>query len=243
MAPNKREQRAAARAAGNGFSDLNVDDIPDTPLSEIDMGLFGGLGTATAGTGIVPATSPDGTIQIGKFKLTGKGLVADDDAAFDEWETLGGILHRLEGSIQWLIGDWLNYGARQWGDKYQSVADAIGYDEKTLRNYSWVARNIDLSLRKDKLSFGHHNLIAGKSEEEQAYWLNRAVDEKLSIAKLRKLMSGGEDALPSGGDPVIEETNRDLVQKLQKAKKLDKAQRNQIALMHEEFAKQLRSMR
>ena len=242
MATNKRAQREAARSAGNGFGDLNADDIPETSLNEIDRGLFGNLGSLTVGMGVVPTTSGDGTVQIGHFKLTGTGLVVEDDSTFDEWETLGGILHRLEGSIQWLIGDWLNYGAWAWGDKYQPVAEAIGYDEKTLRNYAWVARNVVLSLRKDKLSFGHHNIVAGFPADEQNYWLNRAVDEGLSIAKLRKAIQGG-DALDDGGALIAPKTTKLISTSMREAEGASQQGRQHIAAMLEDAARQIRTMR
>jgi hypothetical protein len=67
----------------------------------------------------------DGTIQIGKFTLTAKGLIADESVVFEEWQQLGELLQRFEASIQWLIGDWMAYGDRHWGQTYEAVAGRL----------------------------------------------------------------------------------------------------------------------
>lgn len=241
---SKREQRAAARDAGMGFGDLNADDLPETSLNEIDMGLFGNLGSLTDGTGLIPTASADGMIQIGHFKLTGTGLKTDsDDIDKSEWEQIGGILRRLEGSLQWLIGDWFVYGSHRWGDMYESVAESMGYNPKTLRDYAYVARNVELSIRIDILSFAHHQLVAGKSDEEQIYWLTRARDEKLTVAKLRKAINGEDAQLGDGKPLVAPKTTKLITTSMEEAKKASQQGRQHIAAMLEEAARQIRVMR
>jgi len=57
---------------------------------------------------------------------------------------------------------------------------------QALRNYKWVANNVELSLRKDNLTWSHHNEVAKLEPEEQEYWLNEAVEQGYTVRGLRE---------------------------------------------------------
>jgi hypothetical protein len=85
----------------------------------------------------------------------------------------------------WWIGDWLLYGSARWGEMYTAAARITGYDPKSLRNMRYVASRFDLSLRKDKLTWSHHALLASLERDEQRGWLERAIRDRLSVEDLR----------------------------------------------------------
>ena len=139
------------------------------------------------------------------YRLTGVGLdpntLSDNK---DHWEQLGRLLFRLDHSIQWLIGDWLLHGeSNQWG-KHEEIADKLGYEVKTLYDYRYVARNVHFSVRTEKLSFGHHKLVAHLQTKEQVQWLRTAaagdIDNETgqshswSISRLRTGIAGPSSA-------------------------------------------------
>jgi hypothetical protein len=130
----------------------------------------------------------DGTMQLGHFTLTSTGLMVERGATEEEWEKVGEVLHRLEGSLQWLIGDWLVFAEREWGKTYDAIAEATGYNKVALYDYKYVAENVPFSVRTENLSFGHHKLVAAKSAEEQREWLRYAEVEGLTVAQLRNQM-------------------------------------------------------
>ena len=128
----------------------------------------------------------NGTLTYKRAVLTPVGLLLPDDATDAELIELWQVLRSMESSIQWLIGDWLNRSERVWGQVYADVPD---YSYQTLKDYAYVARNVKLSVRTDKLSFGHHKLVAGiEDEAEQRQWLSFAVDHHLSVGELRSAM-------------------------------------------------------
>ena len=43
---------------------------------------------------------------------------------------------------------------------YDDIAEETGYETKALRNIKYVADNVELSRRKDNLSFSHHVEVA-----------------------------------------------------------------------------------
>lgn len=173
--------------------------VPSMSLSEADEALFGAIAAADNQLATI---GEDGRIQIGVFTMTPTGLVAGGQATFDEWQRLGDVLKRLDGAIQWLIGDWLVYGERVWGETYEQVAEATGINYQTLRDYAWVARNVNLSLRKDNLTFNHHKLVASMTSEEQHRWLQHAAEHQLSLSQMKSAIEGKPAALSQGKDPI-----------------------------------------
>src|SRR5215211_1484525 len=97
------------------------------------------------------AESPE---QVGLFNypectFTTTGLLIPEGMEFDRWQTLGGDLRKAGKGIQCWIGDWIRYGGHAYGEKYTQAIEATGKAEKTLRNYVFVAQNLDLSRRRD----------------------------------------------------------------------------------------------
>lgn len=130
-----------------------------------------------------------GGLRFDDVQLTSVGLVIPADGISQDTAThLLDMLLRLEGSIQWLIGDVLAYGERVYGETYQEMAVTFGRDYSTLRDYAWVARNVNLSLRNDKLSFNHYRMLAGMSEIGQTLWRDYGVELGWSIAKMRAFL-------------------------------------------------------
>lgn len=111
--------------------------------------------------------------------------VPQGDLGQSEWLTTGRKLGAIGRCSQWWIGDWIRYGTARWGEKYVEAARVTGYDVASLRNMAWVAAQFDLSLRSDKLSWSHHVLLAPLGAEEQRHWIERAIEERLSVADLR----------------------------------------------------------
>ncbi len=108
-----------------------------------------------------------------------------EELGHSDWLATGRRLGAIGRCSQWWIGDWVRYGAARWGEKYAEAARITGYDPASLRNMAWVASRFDLSLRNDKLTWSHHVLLASLETEEQRRWLQRASDERLSVADLR----------------------------------------------------------
>lgn len=129
-------------------------------------------------------------------EVTGVGLALPEDTPFDQWVELGERLGRANRLSGWLIGDWLNFGERKYGETYSQGMDATGLSYQALADYAWVAGKFDLSLRKENLSITHHKHVAALPTEEQQEWLDCAVAEEWSAADLRKAIKG-DPPLPS----------------------------------------------
>jgi len=128
--------------------------------------------------------TPD--LVVSSFRLHKNGLTPLGKPTFTDWQQCGAFIHEAEKSVQFWIGDWLNFGEKTWGKRYEEAIQQTGLEYQTLRDYKWVASSMPLSLRNDKLSFYHHRELASLEPEQQTYLLNKAVAESWSLIKLKQ---------------------------------------------------------
>lgn len=126
-----------------------------------------------------------------KFTIRETGIEFHQELDFEEWESLGYKLARVGKSIGFIIGDWINYGEKLWGEKYQDAINRSGLDYQTLRDFAYVAGRIELSLRNDNLDFNHHRVVAKLPSGDQKEWLKAAEKHGLSVRRLRKSINVG----------------------------------------------------
>ena len=133
------------------------------------------------------------------FILHKNGIKAAGEPSFEEWLQCGEFINRAKGSVHFWIGDWLNYGEFRWGDKYLEAVKATGYDINTLRNDKWVASKVELSRRRDNLTFSHHAEVADLEPDEQDRLLDYAEEKKMDARAFRSYVGQGQPK----GHPVI----------------------------------------
>ncbi len=121
---------------------------------------------------------------------------------YTAWAREGGRIGALGKASAWWIGDWLRYGTEKWGERYAKAAKITGYDPKTLRNLRYVASRFDPSLRRDKLTWSHHSLLASLPPDEQAYWLDRSVADGFSVEDLRMELRLAQKQLHGGANEI-----------------------------------------
>lgn len=128
----------------------------------------------------------DGTLIVQGFQFSPTGLIAPEEFTEVAWEQVGQILFKLEGSIQWLIGDWLAYGSHwKYGD-IRRLAEELGRDENTLSNYKAVCQNVQFPRRRGNLSFAHHEAVSKFDPDTQEHYLAYAEEANLNRADFRK---------------------------------------------------------
>ena len=137
---------------------------------------------------IATQISGDQALRIPKCRVTKNRLEIDGSLTFEEWKQSFLVLRQASISVQFWIGDLINYGKDKFG-RETIVAVLEEYDFKykqgTKNDFSWVARQIEPSLRKENLSFSHHKEVTGLSLNEKEYWLEKAEQERLSVRELR----------------------------------------------------------
>jgi len=105
-----------------------------------------------------------------------------------EWAEQGQRISMMGRSAGWWIGDWLRYGNARYGEKYARAKRITGYDAQTLMNMVWVSSRVDVSRRRENLSWSHHVEIAPLDLVTQERLLNHAEAERLSVRDMRELV-------------------------------------------------------
>jgi len=147
-------------------------------------------GRPTSRTSTATRAQPD--IAFWWAKATEVGLVPDPTAqpTFLQWQADGARLLRLDRKLPWLIGDWIKYGERRWGETYAQAMDETDYSYSRLSTFAYVCRQVEFHRRRQELTFGHHEVVAPLEPKLQDTWLARAIAKKWSIEDLRQALAG-----------------------------------------------------
>ncbi len=145
-----------------------------------------------------PAATPDvhrDAAAVRRVRTTPVAWQARPDLSRHEWEQAGLKLGGVSRSTSWWVGDWVRFGQRRYrGDSYRYASRVTGYDEKTLRNYAYVANRYDQSRRRSNLTWSHHAELAKLDPVDQELWLDEAEARKLTVTALRKKVRHAERA-------------------------------------------------
>ena len=90
-------------------------------------------------------------------------LVVNGQPGFKEWEGylkwLYAFAELAETSLQWAIGDALNYGEDNYPEQWtQALCEK--YVRGSKYNIAWVARSVPPENRRADLTFHHHRMVA-----------------------------------------------------------------------------------
>jgi hypothetical protein len=119
--------------------------------------------------------------------------------SYEEWSAIGRTLTQVAGAALWLIGDWLAFGQKQYhgldgfkrmeNERYSVVARDTGFAEGTLRNAKYICSAVNLSRRRDKLTFTHAQEIVGRAAPAQFdYWIDLVNKSDLTVKQLREAL-------------------------------------------------------
>jgi hypothetical protein len=122
--------------------------------------------------------------------LTATGLTLPSDMAVETWLAVGERLKLLERSVQWGIGDWLNYGERSYGEMFSQALSEFDFERQTLENWKYTALHVEASRRRETLSFSHHVEVASQEPERQVELLDGAECQGWTVRELRKVVKG-----------------------------------------------------
>lgn len=118
----------------------------------------------------------------------------------DEWQSVAEMVISADNGMQWLIGDIIRCYREEWGwgNMYDVASEMFPrYKEKALRNMVYVASNIQLSLRKDNLSWTHHMVVASCTDAQQSEYLQYASEHPMSVSEFKDYVRGKQSRKPS----------------------------------------------
>ncbi len=111
------------------------------------------------------------------------GLQIKAKLSYSQWSELVGGLQRAHRSILWLLGDALCWGEDTFGEEFsQAISE---YSRGAQYNATWVSRQIEISRRRENLSWSHHAEVAMLDRDEQDRFLQEAIDHGWGVHELR----------------------------------------------------------
>ncbi|MCA1572671.1 MAG: LmbU family transcriptional regulator [Chloroflexi bacterium] len=123
------------------------------------------------------------------------------ELTFEQWVDAGATLQKLARSVQWLLGDWLAYGEKRYGETYAQAIDLTGLEYQTVADAAWVASKVELSRRRESLSWSHHKEIAALEPADQDEWLDRAEAEGMTRDRLRCALRAARSTAAEAAEP------------------------------------------
>lgn len=127
-------------------------------------------------------------VQVPNCTLTETAAQFDQALDFKDWMEAGKKLCKVNACALWWIGDWLNFGVNEYGDKSKlagEYAEELGLSPDTLRRVMIVSKAVEVGRRLPSLSWSHHLEVAPLSVRDQKRWLAKALEEKWSVSQLR----------------------------------------------------------
>lgn len=102
----------------------------------------------------------------GQLSKTGWSLPAN--LTESEWKEAGSALAKVEGAMNWWLGDWWAFGEHGYGDRKALVEsdEWEGPDFQTCHGAAWVCRAFESVRRRTLVSFSHHKECASLPQDE-----------------------------------------------------------------------------
>lgn len=176
MAKNRRDLVANSNPFGGPGGSPSLQDLTNSMMTQSDTDIVSDI-----------YRDDEGNLIAYNFCLTPLGIDPGSfDQSKDEWMKLAEWLFQMEGRLSLFIGDMLVGMEMKHGVTYEKVAEHFGLSKKTLYNWKYVCERVDISLRRENLTYSHYMLVTAMEQEEQEKYLALASEENLSKAQLKK---------------------------------------------------------
>jgi len=102
---------------------------------------------------------------------------------------------RVHTASAFWLGDILNLGESLFGEEASQFIDHEDMPEATVRNLTWVAKQVPPSNRQIAPTWSHCQAVAALKPDTQKEWLEKARQEDWSVAKLKaEILKASDDS-------------------------------------------------
>jgi hypothetical protein len=108
---------------------------------------------------------------------------------FEHVETVLSDLLGMGDSVRWWVGDLLLFAEANFQEEYAQALSVTRLSERQLTKYRWVAEKVAPSLRRENLSFTHHEIVAALPPPDQERLLAMAETGGHSVAAFREIIA------------------------------------------------------
>jgi hypothetical protein len=126
--------------------------------------------------------------EVPKGQVTATGWRPVDVMSFDEWAKEGRRLRAVHNGVLWAVGDWLNFGEAEWGERYTQAVEATGYAQSFLQNVKWVSAKFPVEKRRNGAIVLQPSQRSGHrwNPKQHKAFLTVAEHDGMTTADLRK---------------------------------------------------------
>ena len=123
--------------------------------------------------------------------LKPRSLTLPDGVSEDECENILGLLKGMTDISYFAQGDLFIYVHDHFGDEaLVRIIEAWGLNFHSCENKMSICRSVRPSVRRDELSFGHHDVVRKLVPNDQRHFLKLAVDNGWTRQRLRDEIYG-----------------------------------------------------
>ncbi len=107
------------------------------------------------------------------------------DTQFPTWLAVGRDLANRKRNIDWLIGDWIQFGRQHFPGQIELALGEVTEDPRRLKRIEKTIAAFPPHCRDSALSFDHHAHVAGMPVQEALPLLKQAREEHWPASTLR----------------------------------------------------------
>ena len=112
-------------------------------------------------------------------------LALPETTSFPDWLSTGRSLANSKRNIDWLIGDWLNFGKARFPEQIEMAIAELGEDPRRLKRIETTVAAFPPHKRDGALSFDHHAHVADMPQQEALPLLKAAHQANWTARQLR----------------------------------------------------------
>jgi hypothetical protein len=132
--------------------------------------------------------------------LTKNSLQFANELTYEEWESIGAELFRVDQAWQWWVGDWINYGEKKYGQTYEQALALTDKSYGTIADVAAISKEFEFTRRR-AISFSHHKEVRGLELEQQDRILDQAEREGKPLKWVRDRVKEIKGvSMPEGDD-------------------------------------------
>lgn len=143
--------------------------------------------------------------------LTPRSLILPEGVSEDECENILGMLRSINEMSYFAQGDLFIYLKDNHSDEaLVRVIEAWGMNYHSCENKMSLCRSVRPSVRREELSFAHHDVIRRLLPDDQRHWLKQAIENNWTRRQFRDEIYG-EKVLPPAVSHDLPDVVRDAL--------------------------------
>lgn len=117
--------------------------------------------------------------------MPNQAIALSEDTPYSDWLELGQNLASQKRNLDWLIGDWINFGRQRFPEQIELALTSAGIEPTQVKRIEKTVKAFPPHLRSEKLSFDHHAHLADLPTQEALPMLKTAEQQNIDARALR----------------------------------------------------------